>query len=54
MLRNTTIFVSAPDKAKARAMSNSQFVPGKTGSNTFGFAFEGITFGIDFLASIKD
>ena len=37
-LRMTTISASAPARSKARAESNSQFVPGNTGMRTFGFA----------------
>jgi len=37
-LRMSTISVSAPARSKARAESNSQFVPGNTGIRTFGLA----------------
>ena len=36
--RITTISVSAPARSKARAASNSQFVPGNTGMRTLGLA----------------
>ena len=36
--RTTKISGSAPASRKARAESYSQFVPGKTGMSTFGFA----------------
>ncbi len=38
MFLNTVIFGSAPASIKAFAKSYSQFVPGNTGINTFGFA----------------
>ena len=37
-LRTTRIFGSAPARAKARAVSYSQLVPGNTGITTLGFA----------------
>jgi len=38
MLRNTIVSTSAPARSNAFAESYSQFVPGNTGMNTFGFA----------------
>ncbi len=38
MFLNTVIFGSAPASINAFAKSYSQFVPGNTGMNTFGFA----------------
>ena len=35
---NTTVCTSAPAASNAFAVSYSQFVPGNTGINTFGFA----------------
>ena len=44
ILRKTKVFATAPARSKARAVSYSQFVPGKTGMNTCGFAhFDGAT-----------
>jgi len=37
---NTKISVSAPALSKAFFVSYSQFVPGKTGINTFGLAID--------------
>ncbi len=37
-LRSTTICASAPARSKARAVSYSQLVPGKTGTTTLGRA----------------
>ena len=39
LLRRTRIFVLPPARLNARAISISQFVPGNTGSNTFGDVF---------------
>ena len=49
---NTMIFVSASFRLNARAMSNSQLFPGKTGITTFGFAFPIFAVKV-FLASAK-
>ncbi len=37
-LLTTNVETRAPARSKARAESNSQFVPGKTGMTTLGFA----------------
>ena len=38
MFLNTTVFTSAPASSNALPVSYSQFVPGNTGTNTFGRA----------------